>query len=148
MIASNVTAAVLISAADEVGVEIEFTALSSTCRRFRVKLNPKTTEDLYRPSGGRRPGEDGDAKYQRESAGYGTAGRRVHAVCWHGFRDFFRAVFADAPEARFYTALDKWLGSADFEARFRESGHRNIGPAIAPVPIASACRCPESGYAG
>jgi len=91
--------------------------------------------------------ERGDAHYQRESAGYGNAGRRVHAVCWHGFRDYFRAVFSKAPDAVFRTAYDTWRGSDDFEARYRESGHRNIGSPIAPVSAAEACRCLEAGLA-
>jgi hypothetical protein len=71
----------------------------------------------------------------------------VSAVCWHGFRDFFRAVFAQVPEAVFQTAVDTWRGSEDFEARFPASGHRNIGPQIAPVMMADACRCPDRGIA-
>ena len=95
----------------------------------------------------RWPDARGDSKYQRESVGYGTAGRRVHAVCWHGFRDYLRAVYKITPDARFHTSLDTWRGSTDFEARFRESGYQNIGPPIAPVAIAEACRCPERGRA-
>ena len=86
----------------------------------------------------------GDNKYQRKSVGYGTAGRRVNAVCWHGFRDYFRAVYVTTPEAWFRTSVATWRGAEDFEARFRESGYRNIGPPIAPVMMASACRCLEA----
>lgn len=145
MIASNVTRETLEAAAAEVGVSISVGALSGSGRRHGVRLYPSVPADCYTPSGRRKRGERGDAPYQRESVGYGTAGRRVHAVCWHGFRDFFRAVFRREPEARFYTALDTWRGSADFEARFRASGFRNVGPPIAPGSVASACRCPEAG---
>ncbi len=145
MIVSNISADTLRAAAAAVGVEIETNPLSGTGRRHSVKLNPQTPPELYTPGGYRRKGDAGDARYQRESVGYGTAGRRVHAVCWHGFRDFFRACFAAEPEAKFYTALDKWLGSEDFEARYRDSGHRNAGPPIAPVCVADTCRCPERG---
>jgi hypothetical protein len=78
---------------------------------------------------------------------YGN-GRRVHAVCWHGFRDFFRAVYLREPNARFATAYDTWKGSEDFEARFLETGYRNIGSQMCPVSAAEACRCPESGTVG
>lgn len=93
----------------------------------------------------RWPDERGDTRYQRESVSYSNAGRRVHAVCWHGFRDYFRAVYRYEPRAWFRTSVDTWRGAEDFEARFRESGYHNIGPRIAPVELASACRCPEAG---
>jgi len=147
MTATGITRAQLKQAAFLVGVEAEVTELSGSGLRHRVKLNPSVPAECYTKGGSRKKGERGDAPYQRESAGYGTAGRRVHAVCWHGFRDFFRACFQLAPEARFKTAVDHWKGSADFEARYRQSGHRNCGPAIAPVYLAEACRCPESGMA-
>lgn len=92
--------------------------------------------------------ERGDSPYQRISAAVMfREGRRVHAVCWHGFRDFFRAVFKKEPEATFHTALATWKGSKHFEANYRESGHRNIGSQMAPVYAAEACRCGEEGMA-
>lgn len=148
MIASNIERSSLEAAAAEVGVKIELDALSNTGMRHRVKLYPIVRPDCFKPNGRRWGGEAGDCKYQRLSAGYGNAlENRVHAVCWHGFRDFFRACFRHRPDARFYTAMDKWLGSADFEARFRASGSRNIGCAMEPVAAAEACRCGEEGMA-
>ncbi len=145
MIASNVSRESLEYAARVVGVHAD---ISSVGRRFRVKLRPLVTPDMLRSSGRRYPDERGDARYQREAVGYGSAGRRVHAVCWHGFRDFFRAVFDQESDAVFRTALDTWRGAEDFEKRFAATGYKNIGPRIAPVSIASACRCPDRGIAG
>lgn len=148
MIASGITAEALEAAAAEVGVKIERSALSGSGLRHRVKVNPSAPAEAYTPSGRRKRGERGDAPYQRLSASYFRAlETRVNAVCWHGFRDFFRACFRRAPGAIFRTALDKWSGSEDFEARFRDSGHRNIGSRAAPICAAEACRCPESGRA-
>jgi hypothetical protein len=146
MIASNVSLQTLVDAAADIGVEIEASALSASGRRFRVKVSPKVGAEQRTESGRRKRGENGDSAYQRVS--WDGAERRVHAVCWHGFRDFFRAVFSVEPEARFYTAYDKWLGSEDFEARFRFSGHKNIGSMFSPMLAADACRCPDRGYAG
>ncbi len=145
MLASNVSRVTLEYAARAVGVRAD---ISPVGRRFRVKLRPVVTPDMLAPSGRRYRDERGDARYQREVVGYGSAGRRVSAVCWHGFRDFFRAVFAQESDAVFRTALDTWRGAEDFEKRFAESGHKNIGPRIAPVCIAEACRCPDRGIAG
>lgn len=148
MYASKVTRETLEHAAYNVGVRADIDTLNSAGTRHRVKLYPDVPARCYTPRGRRRKGENGDAPYQRESVGWGTAGRRVHAVCWHGFRDYFRAVFEKEPDAIFRTSLDTWRGSADFEARFPASGHKNIGPPIAPIPMADACRCPDRGYAG
>ena len=153
MIASRVTREVLENAAAIVGVRADITSLSAM--RHRVKLYPVVRDEQIRPprfvgieSPRMRRWTDarGDSKYQRESVGYGTAGRRMHAVCWHGFRDYFRAVYVVRPEAWFRTSVATWRGAVDFEARFRESGYRNIGPPIAPVIMASACRCPEASF--
>lgn len=156
MIASKVTRDVIESAAQKIGVAVEITTLNAKGTRHRVKVNSLPTAANYRTATSRSgetyqvryQDERGDAPYQRESVGYGSAGRRTHAVCWHGFRDFFRAVYAETPGAIFRTSLDTWKGSEDFEARFPASGHRNIGPPIAPVPMADACRCSDRGYAG
>ena len=148
MIASGITREALESAARAVGVRVEISTLSGSGLRHRVKVSPDVPAEAYAPSGRRRRGERGDSPYQRTSAAVMFhENRRVHAVCWHGFRDFFRACFASAPAATFRTALDTWRGAEDFEARYRASGHRNIGAPIAPVCAAEACRCGEEGFA-
>ena len=146
MIASHVSRDVLKRAAQVVGVRADITTLSSSGQRHRVKLYPVVPSSAFTSKGRRKSGEKGDAPYQRESVGYGSAGRRVSAVCWHGFRDYFREVFSQTQGAHFYTSVSTWRGSEDFEARYRQSGYKNIGPPVRPVAMASACRCPESGY--
>ena len=134
--------------------------LCPVCRQ-KTKITGETTDGRligacgdaapsYRWASGRRwKDERGDSRYQRTSASIMFhEDRRVHAVCWHGFRDYFRAVYMRVPGAVFRTAMDTWKGSEDFEARFRASGHKNIGSQAAPVCAAEACRCPSSGYAG
>jgi len=156
MIATNVSREILESAAQKVGVSLDVTTLNQKGTRHRVKVNSAPTDVNYRIATAkdgrtypvRYSDERGDAPYQRESVGYSSAGRRVSAVCWHGFRDFFRAVYAENPGATFRTAVDTWKNAEDFEARFPASGQRNIGPRIAPVSMADACRCPDRGYAG
>jgi hypothetical protein len=95
--------------------------------------------------GTRWPEERGDSRYQRIKRD-GNGGR-VRAVCWHGFRDFFRAVFALCPDAVFRTGLATWRGSADFEARYPGTGYKNIGSQFCPMLYAEACRCKDAGYA-
>ena len=149
MQASGITREQLEQAATQVGVSIETDSKNQKGTRHRVKLYPSVPASAMTKGGRRRKGEAGDAPYQRTSASimfYDN--RRVHAVCWHGFRDFFRACFEQEPNAVFRTALDTWKGSEDFEARFAASGHKNIGSQVAPCFAAEACRCGEEGYAG
>lgn len=85
--------------------------------------------------------EDGNCRHQRESAGYGSQGRKVHAVCWHGHADFMTLVFERDDTARIETGIATYAGRADFLANYTETAYRNIGAPIAPVAMASACRC-------
>ena len=164
MYASKVSLSTLQRAADAIGVEAQIETLNAAGTRHRVKLNLDTPIALYRPPCKhhrtlrlldphdprytcrcrRYQDEQGDAKYQRQS----PEGRRVNAVCWHGFRDYFRACFTLEPNAIFRTSLDTWKGSEDFEARFQRSGYKNIGSMMNPCAFAEACRCPEAGSVG
>lgn len=137
MIASNISSQTLDLAAESVGVRVVHSATSGTGRRHQVKVNPTDWKDP----------ETGDRKYQRISASAFQGERRVAAVCWHGFRDFFRACFEIEPDAVFRTALDTWKGSGDFEDRYRESGFRNSGSIAYPIAACQVCRCPDSGEA-
>ena len=145
MIVSNVTKNTLETAAIEVGVTLNIDALNKVGTRWRVKVLPLVPAEAYTPSGRRRTGEKGNAPYQRTSPSYFNRGRRVHAVCWHGFRDFFRAVFRREPDAVFRTILATYRGSDDFETKYPETGYINFGPPIAPVTAAEVCACPDSG---
>ncbi len=145
MLASKVTKEVLEAAAAEIGVTVKVTTLNERGTRHRIKVNPgvRVAEYHESPTTGRKSATP-NYKYQRIS----MHERRVAAVCWHGFRDFFRAVYRRNPLAVFNTAMDKWNGAEDFEARFRASGHRNIGSQYMPMMAAEACECPSKGYAG
>jgi hypothetical protein len=151
MTVSGMTAIQIKLSAEQIGVRADVSTLNAKGTRHRVKLYPSTyvcPDEAHTASGARRRGERGDYRYQRLSAGYGhQLERRCFAVCWHGFRDFFRACFEREPAATFRTSVDVWRGSEDFEARYRDSGHRNIGPLISPIAMAEACRCPEAGMA-
>lgn len=136
MIAKGITEQQLMMAASDVGVSIVVTPLNLKGTRHRVKVNLSGKKD-----------EDGNYRWQRVSASQFANERRVHAVCWHGFRDYFRACFDRAPDAEFRTALDYWNGSDDFEERYRASGHQNVGSQFAPTYAAECCRCPERGLA-
>jgi hypothetical protein len=146
VIASNVKAETLQHAAEVLGLVLDMTTLNTKGTRHRVKVN---LGRVHRERGEIKPGKDGEGNYsyQRISRSMFQNERRVHAVCWHGFRDYFREVFKVEPGAIFKTQMDTWKGSEDFEARFRASGHRNVGSQMAPVMAAECCRCGEEGMA-
>ena len=122
--------------AQSVGVKIHSDWAGSGIKRvgrawnFRLALNsdvPKRGNAGY--------------KYQRLSASGWSGTRKVAAVCWHGHRDFMRAVFALDKDARFKTAIADWKGSEDFEARFAETAYNNVGSMMYPAFAKDVCTC-------
>ena len=159
MIASHVTSEILESAATKVGVRAEIRPLNSKGTRFNVQALPGSDSGHVQAgtvaglaTSAARIGATPESREMPSISGsrWGLPrpAARVNAVCWHGFRDFFRAVYEQDSAVTFRTAVDTWKNAADFELRFAASGHRNIGPPIAPVCMADACRCPDRGYAG
>jgi len=65
----------------------------------------------------------------------------------HGFRDLFRAVFAQCPEAIFRTAVDTCADPEDFDGAICESGNRNIARDRSGHD-GRCLRCPDRGIAG
>lgn len=129
MTASHVTLSTLQAAAYEIGVTVDISGLSS--HRFRVKVNPG-------PGGW-------DRKYKRWSPSYHSdrPDRLCNAVCWHGFRDYFRAVYRREPDATFRTSLATWYNSAHFEANFEASGDCLVGSIGNPCTWRELCECEE-----
>lgn len=158
MVGQNVTAAQVSTAAARVGLRADIRDTFEVSRgkgkgpgvRFGLKLgepNPKREADgVLLPK----------YRYQRESANVhmvnkdGEA-RRVASVCWHGHRDFFRALWALAPGARVRTAQTVrtvpggWYTADNFEAQYHGTGDVNIGSQMYPRRYADACVCHRVG---
>lgn len=81
-----------------------------------------------------------EGKYQRTSASYFNRGRKVHAVCWHGHREFFYALFQHVPDAIVITAMARYEGLVGFEDTY-PSTDRNIGPPVSPIHYSECCTC-------
>jgi hypothetical protein len=99
-------------------------------RALRFRLAVDTTQDRN---------ADGFLPYQRMSTALGVGeGRKIAAVCWHGHRDFMRALFRRAPEARIKTALADYRGELDFERKYPDTfgagNHYNLS-------YGQACGC-------
>lgn len=122
MIAKNVTRQDLQTAAKNVDVRIENYRPVGRRHQFVLRLNSSHA-------------------WQR----YSHTGRRVAAVCWHGHRDFFRALFLLAPLAVVTTCRNgkTRYDSETFEDVFPETGNGNIGSMFEPCAYRDACKCEE-----
>ena len=121
MLVRNVTEEDLRKASQSVGVALFELRKSGKGFRFRIT-----------PIGG---------KYQKLSASYFNRGRKCHAVCWHGHRDFFRVLFRLSPDAVVITALARYTAD-NFESTYPETD-KNVGPPIAPIHYSECCNCNE-----
>lgn len=141
MIAQGTTAHTLETIAQHVGVRVDIRHVRRTRDggqrvRFGLRLGARKA---YQRVGNMRRASDGER-------------RRTGAVCWHGHRDFFRALFRVAPGARVQTMQTaatvpgKWYTAENFESVYGNTGDNNVGSQCSPLPYASACTCKEGGY--
>lgn len=68
-------------------------------------------------------------------------GRRINAVCWHGYRDALIEVFNTNPDAKVRTAMAKYLGRESFYQEFPRTADQNIGSMVAPAYMPELCDC-------
>lgn len=123
MILSGISEPQILAAIQALGIAGE---IEPKGRRYRVKLGP------------------GQSSFRR----VGRSGRRVSALCWHGFRDFLALCYAQAPEMTAKTAMANYDGKVHFLATFRETGAQNIGSRAEPLAAANACQCWEGYFYG
>jgi|SRR5215831_320541 len=102
----------------------------------------------YRVHGVLRPQHDKPNPYQRLSASWMHDERRVAAICWHGHRDFMRAIFDKYPHA---TIVTNWYGPVryrgieEFNEKHEETAYRNVGAPIFPRMACEICSCGKEG---
>lgn len=118
--------------ADEVGVKLN--NLHEDGRAWNFTLRPTGVKI------------DGDYKYQRTSASGFHADRRVHAVCWHGHRDFMLAIYKREPEARIKTMWADYRGVEDFLEKYPQTAYRNVGSLAYPMRAYEICNCALGGW--
>lgn len=133
MLARKTTANILTTAAMVVGVELRNFRENDRGTGYRFQLGLGVKRPVWR-------GEENIAPYQRLNY-KGT--RKVAAVCWHGHRDFFRAVYEKSPEAVFITAVARYDGSEGFEETFPSTYTKEIGSVFDPCWYGNACFCDE-----
>jgi hypothetical protein len=130
---NEVTLSVLEQIAQEAGVVLyevrDETNSRSTVFKFTLKPDAATEiKDEY----------DGELKkWQRQS----HMGRKVHAVCWHGYFVFMAKLFARYPWVKLDTAAAKYDGLMGFWDTFQSTRDRNVGSMMVPMPYDCACFC-------
>ena len=123
----------LLLAADESNVRIrDFKPLNTKRDRWRFTLALAESK-----------------QYQRLS----PSGRKVGAVCWHGHREFFRALFRicqTSDACRDKTAVSSnWSGgkvsytAENFERTYPATGYQNIGSSFQRMAYREACVCED-----
>jgi len=119
MIIRNADYADICNASLDAGVLLEVTN-NTRGRGYRVRLKLAHTK-----------------QYQR----LGFTGRRIAAVCWHGHRAYFDALYKRAPEALVQTAQATYRNAADFTESHDDTGYKNIGSLADPLSYRAACLC-------
>lgn len=104
----NATAEQIRLAAAEVGVRLENFRPATKGYAFTLKVG---REKRYRRASTWDRRKDGAPRAIRNGC-----------VCWHGHRDFCRALYRLAPRAEVRTALARYNGAAHFEATYRSTG--------------------------
>lgn len=94
-------------------------AVSSTGTRISVKL--------------------GTADSKRHGSRRAWSGRHGKWLCWHGFRDVFRAVMEVNPDARIATGKTVYKGRDGFENTYMSTGDQNVGSMFQPAYMPEMC---------
>jgi hypothetical protein len=94
-------------------------ALSATGTRISAKLGTN----------------DSRAHGSRRSA----SGRHGKYLCWHGFRDVYRACFAVNPDARIKSGQVVYRGVQHFEDTYETTAYQNIGSMVSPTYMPECC---------
>lgn len=95
------------------------------------------------------------ATYERVSSSREHKGERYYpvipgAVCWHGHRDFFRALYARVPDAKIRTAFITYQNAVHFEDNYELTWNGAPEKASGSFagharPYQDACTCDEGG---
>ena len=109
----------------KLNIDIDYNAISKNC--FRVKLIKKKENKNYQRTG-----------YYNNKDG---SKRKVNAICWHGFRDFFIELYKYNDSLRIVTANTTYTSVFDFYKNYNQTGYKNIGSALEPLEYNKACLC-------
>lgn len=158
-IAKGPTENQIYAAADTVGVRIyNFRPVKGGGYGFTLKTGERTKQRIdWRGKLVSSPRYQRLSQHERTSYAKGHEGERFRvvvpgAVCWHGHRDFFRELFAMAPDAIIKTAFITYKGAEHFERSYRatwdgppESAQGSFAGYAKPYADACTCTGPDAG---
>lgn len=81
----------------------------------------------------------GTADSKRHGSRRAWSGRHGKWLCWHGFRDVFRAVMEVNPDAVIRTGKAAYKGTAGFEETYPSTGMQNVGSMFEPAYMPEMC---------
>lgn len=64
--------------------------------------------------------------------------RKVHAVCWHGYKEFLTHLFELSPDAVVTTALATYRGREDFLAKFPDTANHSVNSFLG-ITVTDGC---------
>jgi len=115
----------IIGVADKLNISVDKNYVSKNC--MRIKLN-KIKENKNYQRTGFYDNKDGSK-------------RKVNAICWHGFRDFFIELYKYNDSLRIVTANTTYTSVFDFYKNYNQTGYKNIGSMLEPLEYNKACLC-------
>lgn len=152
MIAKGVALDQIEQAANDTGVRLYNVRQTRNGWGFTLKTDSARTELLpdWRGKLKHQPRYQRLSQRERTSYAKDTHGQTFYpvvpgAVCWHGHRDFFRALFRLVPDAEIRTAMATYKGAEHFEQTFgmtRYEGGSRMG--VHMLPYVDACTCGET----
>ena len=111
----------------KLNISIESNPISKNC--YRVRVIKKKENKNYQRTG-----------YYNNKDG---SKRKVNAICWHGFRDFFIELYKYNNNFRVVTANITYTSGFDFYKNYNQTGYKNIGSMLEPLEYNKACLCNE-----
>ncbi len=73
-----------------------------------------------------------------------NTGRKIAAVCYHGYTAFMQRVFDTNPDATIISVKQRFDGQRDFQMNACGVGEQNAGSYASPVSYSEACACEGS----
>ena len=131
---------------------VPFSVIEQTAESLGIRFvgsdDGPTRNYRHRAHGSLKPPQGRTNPYPRVSAGWGTQGRKVAAVCWHGYRDFMQELFYLYDDARITSNRNGYVsydGIDEFNEKHEATGYTDIGPQISPMYMCEACVCGKQG---
>ncbi|QFG12157.1 Hypothetical Protein OBI_RACECAR_29 [Arthrobacter phage Racecar] len=81
----------------------------------------------------------GTADSRKHGSRRAWSGRHGKWLCWHGFRDVFRAVYDINEDAVIRTGKAVYKGRDGFESVYRTTGDVNVGSMFQPAYMPEMC---------